>query len=478
LVCFGALVALVGTFYAEEDWRGQRDWNQYREATEARGESLDLRSYIPKPVPEEDNFAEAPIVKSLFGPNAGKILTNDLYAHAANNIPETDISWDKAPRHFLDLVAWQMASAALQSGPLKPEQNFKTDKTDLAARAVAAPAVLEGMKPDAAEFAELRAASTRPYSRYPLFYDMENPWSILLPHQGKIKELCNRLSLEACAELAVGQPDQALADVKLMLSLADSIKSDPFIISALVRAACVGIVSQPVWEGLAEHRWNDAQLQELQARFLSYDLLTDMQQPLKEERVVGVLAVDRVMKQGIGRFFPTGWWYEEKLNYDSLIDLQMKGVVNLAAKTISPFRSESNAKEKNRHLDESSGSDLKAILHHHLIASMMEPALNRVYVRIAESQITADQAALGCALERYRLANGQFPETLSALTPQFMPRLPNDVITGQPYKYRRTDDGQYVLYSVGWNERDDGGVPGKRLFDEQEGDWVWDYRPS
>jgi len=52
------------------------------------------------------------------------------------------------------------------------------------------------------------------------------------------------------------------------------------------------------------------------------------------------------------------------------------------------------------------------------------------------------------------------------------------VITGQPYKYRLTGDGQFILYSVGWNEKDDGGVPGKRRFDDQEGDWVWDYTAS
>ena len=37
------------------------------------------------------------------------------------------------------------------------------------------------------------------------------------------------------------------------------------------------------------------------------------------------------------------------------------------------------------------------------------------------------------------------------------------------------DEGRFVLYSVGWNEKDDGGVPGKTRFDESEGDWVWEY---
>ena len=49
------------------------------------------------------------------------------------------------------------------------------------------------------------------------------------------------------------------------------------------------------------------------------------------------------------------------------------------------------------------------------------------------------------------------------------------MLTGEPYKYRRTEDGRFVLYSVGWDEKDDGGVPGKTLFDEKQGDWVWEY---
>ncbi|MGI8967322.1 MAG: hypothetical protein ACR2H1_14730, partial [Limisphaerales bacterium] len=79
------------------------------------------------------------------------------------------------------------------------------------------------------------------------------------------------------------------------------------------------------------------------------------------------------------------------------------------------------------------------------------------------------------ALERYRIANGKFPENLAALSPQFLQKIPHDVINGEPLKYRHTDDGQFVLYSIGWNEKDDGGTPGKTLFDDKQGDWVWRY---
>ncbi|HEX7618773.1 MAG TPA: hypothetical protein VF480_08655, partial [Verrucomicrobiae bacterium] len=58
---------------------------------------------------------------------------------------------------------------------------------------------------------------------------------------------------------------------------------------------------------------------------------------------------------------------------------------------------------------------------------------------------------------------------------------------GQPLKYRRDPpsqssgaaSGQFVLYSVGWNETDDGGVvgfsPKGQSLDTSKGDWVWQY---
>jgi len=106
---------------------------------------------------------------------------------------------------------------------------------------------------------------------------------------------------------------------------------------------------------------------------------------------------------------------------------------------------------------------------------MLLPALNKVMLKTAAAQTAVNQAAIACALERYRLANGHFPEKLDALAPQFITTLPKDVLTGEPYRYRRTEDGRFVLYSVGWDDKDDGGVSGKTLFDEKQGDWVWEY---
>ncbi|MGA2138797.1 MAG: hypothetical protein ABSH14_08055 [Verrucomicrobiia bacterium] len=485
LICVAVLATLAGLFRAEENWRGKHAWNKYRQELESRGEQLDFKAFIPKPIPDDQNFAATPLIKSWFTERTNyNARWNDSYSRAENIVKA-----DKDHRGITDLVAWGRvfastnANGKVESGPL-----------DMASRAKAVPSTLEALKTNEAVFAALRAASLRPNSRYPVQYNLEDPWGILLPHLGNLRQVCRRLDLKACAELAAGQSGNALEDVKLMLYLTDSVKEEPFLISYLVRIACLQIAVQPIWEGLAEHRWSDAQLQELQTRLPPCDFVADLKQPLDSEQAAGILTVDLLLKgkyhiaqlansveprvtinEVAFRVIPRGWYYQEQLTYCALHQEQVKGTFDATRKRVSPSQVALNAGELNRELSEGRLESVGAILHHHVMAGLLLPALQRITLKAAIAQTVSDQAALACALERYRLANGQFPETLGALVPRFISPMPHDVITGEPYKYRRMDDGQFVLYSVGWNEKDDGGVPGKTLFDEKEGDWVWQY---
>jgi len=76
-----------------------------------------------------------------------------------------------------------------------------------------------------------------------------------------------------------------------------------------------------------------------------------------------------------------------------------------------------------------------------------------------QAKIEFDVAAtrLALAIECFERERGRYPESLEALVPGFLPSLPQDSITGTPFGYRRTDDA-YVLYSTGFDGRDDGGL--------------------
>ena len=104
---------------------------------------------------------------------------------------------------------------------------------------------------------------------------------------------------------------------------------------------------------------------------------------------------------------------------------------------------------------------------------------------LAQAMIT--EAAVACALVRCRLAQGAYPQNLNDLSPRYLERVPADVINGQSLHYRRTEDSQFLLYSIGWNVRDDQGAVsinnhgGRTIWsvlDVSEGDWVWPYPRS
>ena len=124
------------------------------------------------------------------------------------------------------------------------------------------------------------------------------------------------------------------------------------------------------------------------------------------------------------------------------------------------------------------GTDTKHITLFNIFEKWFLLKLDLAPRRFALGQASVDLAQTAIALERYRLAIGAYPESLDALAPKFIVKIPHDVINGQPLKYRRTDDGQFILYSVGWNETDDGGqIALTKLgnVDVEKGDWVWRY---
>jgi hypothetical protein len=60
------------------------------------------------------------------------------------------------------------------------------------------------------------------------------------------------------------------------------------------------------------------------------------------------------------------------------------------------------------------------------------------------------------ALGEYRARHDRFPDELAELVPETLDELPIDPYSESPFGYQRRG-GQFVLYSVGENERDDGG---------------------
>jgi hypothetical protein len=66
-------------------------------------------------------------------------------------------------------------------------------------------------------------------------------------------------------------------------------------------------------------------------------------------------------------------------------------------------------------------------------------------------------AAVGLAAVRFRQAEGRWPKSLEELVPKWMSEAPIDPFTEKPLVYRVEEEG-VVVYSIGVDSKDDGGV--------------------
>src|SRR5258708_1520903 len=66
IIVFGSFVLLAVLFYAEEDLRGWLAWENCKHELAAKGEVLDWNTYIPSPVPDDQNFFKAPKMTDWF----------------------------------------------------------------------------------------------------------------------------------------------------------------------------------------------------------------------------------------------------------------------------------------------------------------------------------------------------------------------------------------------------------------------------
>jgi hypothetical protein len=457
------LVGLVVLFYAEEYVRGRWAWERHLRQLAARGDSLDIHKFVPPPIPDDQNMAAAPIFATLFTESNGfTTLSRQL------SLPSTKHAWDADWRsgRKLDFTVWKKA--------------FTNDDLTLA------------LKKYDGVLSEIAAAAQRPQARFAVHYE-DGP-AALCPHTTCVLKCSKLLRLRALVRLDADQGDLAAQDLLLMLRLGQALENEPLLLSPLVHNSLVTLADQILWEGLLARRWSAAQLAAFQREFERLDFLRDFRCAFQGERCVAVWllqAIHNPPRQFLSDYYtptaeyliryvlPRGWIYLNCLNRDQAYVNHFLPCIDIPAQRIFPERCSKYVSP----LDPAAeGVYWPRVLPYHYLEYILDLAFSDWLKNSAKGQTVAQQAALACALERYRLANDRLPEKLEALVPQFIAKIPHDVMDGQPLRYRLESDGSYKLWSVGWNQKDDGGEVAylnpkapedQRILDDQMGDWVW-----
>ncbi len=477
------LILVLAPFVAFENWRAHRAWDRFIADTAAVGDDLSPESVIPPPVPDEENFAAIPLLQEFFQytTNAsgkrvrvwGRLGRLDPYPNGGN-----DPWWDSNWKHgrATDLTSWQAA--------FRSDTNFPS----IAVPGAPGSNVLFALSKFEPELILLREAASRSQARFPVGY---GDASGLMRHLNPLRRCTWVFQLKAVAELGENKIAAAAADTEYALRVADSPRLEPFYISHKSRSESLQLALQPLWQGIVCSQWSGDQLARFDLLLSRVDFLADSQRVLRGMRDLVVLPEMDLAWKKPGQYaketgeapedwtwrllyvFPDAFFIQNKEKYGRMVQRVLASIdikarrVDVAA--IEALRAEISS------LEEIPWWRIPYVS----LARWNAGHVPRWAEEFAHTQTMIDLARVAIALERHRLRYGQFPESLDALDPEVRPAggIPHDVINGEPLRYRRTDDGRFELYSVGWNQTDDGGTPrwlgGCGAPNIVEGDWVW-----
>ena len=461
-------------FYVIERLVGELAWQGYRKEALARGVKLNLADYERPPIPDDENYAAAPIFKKLMLPGdpakIGKIFELPPRQRTGSK--------NKEPGP-LDLTDWQQGFLKAQWIPTAGE-NPAGD-------------VLFALERMSGPLGEIRSASSRPKTQWPFKWS-EGPNTPTV--FGTLQGMSMCFSLRARALLALDRPDEALGEIRQIARIADSLKGEPFLIFGLVRIAIWNLALAVAEQGIQAGKWRAADLVELERLFGSTNQLAEWKQSLDSERGHGNYYLDRAVtasptafgEETYGLFntgafppskpdpalsailgiVPRGWIRRAQVGYNRSLDGELEDIDSEGELIAPRFSRAQSAASNPSWLDRLRPSK-------YILSGASGGVFAFASFRAFELHSRLQQLRVICALTRYRQAERRFPESLSDLVPAYLPAVPRDIMDGQPMRYRRADDGGCRVWSIGTNRSDDGGTLRNR--NRTAYDWVSELPP-
>jgi len=277
---------------------------------------------------------------------------------------------------------------------------------------------------------------------------------------------------DSCLQAQDGELEQALASTEALVQTGRSIGDEPFLISVLVRLAIRNISIRSTERVLAQGEVGDNGLAKLQAMLIQEEKEALLLNGLRGERAAidlffqglddGTIEsreLAMVLGSGGGRQTakPSGWdWLDDELETAwpafaaGSIPKNRAAMLEYLTHVIEVAREPLHLQEsKMRELEEQARTLPP-------LARQIAPATAKVAQAFRRCQAETRCAIAAVAAERFRLANGHWPESLVELTPKYLQEVPLDPFDGKPLRFRESAEG-VLIYSVGPDGKDDGG---------------------
>ena len=458
------LLAVAALFTATHfflNWQSERRWQAYVKEGRARGVKFNLTEFAPPIIPDEENFAALPMMRAVFAGGKSPMALPPEYPPSFG---------DPRKGERIDWVKWQAYFK---------DAGFISETTDSPPRDV-----LRALEHYAPQFQEWSEWETRTKCRFPL--DCPAGIELALPYLGIFRDASKLFNLRMRAHLALGDSAAACMDFCEGFQASRALDEEPALFPALGQASILEALCDSVGEGLADHVWADIELAKLAKNLSTVALWRRYRLALQSARAANNLMYDRYAvstpterwnlytASQAGRpsppimsaikFTPHRFFRDNQLRHNQWAD-EMLARFDAGATRFDP-----NGATPSSPKNWDTWFDLFYYFLFHVTALNSEADF-----RFLRVQTKLDQTGLAIAIERFRIARGMIPETLAELMPNFLPELPRDIYSGVPMIYRQTENGRYLLYSVGPDRRDDGGEIDPKKSEKSLPDLSWPY---
>lgn len=453
------VVVLVSSYYGYHNRRSKAAWSAFQKALNARGQSLDIAPFLPQPVADPANFARSAAFLGWLSKSNREV--SGLLAR----IQSGERTMRDRDTILLSWYSQQVTPLEPYLTIIAPQLSTGFERT----RKHHARMLLKGLESIGGTLRDLAATA----ERLPAFQISTNRDAQALLRQPRqptiaLENLHLIFQLRACASLEAGSPVDAAEDVLTGLRLIRLAHQLPDVRSAERVQTLLSHSLQPLWEGLRQRVWTEPQIATMQQELEYFNLLADYTNAVRRA-VLGNISLWRgiaerrstaaawhsgyAMRPGL-RLQPHAWWFENCILLYSVGENCIKLVDTTSGRI-----------ELANYWRDSNGLPLDPDSRNLLQQNWWRGSDPKV---VAFAQTFLSQAVIACGLERFRLLNGAYPETLDQLVPAFLGRIPHDAVSGRPVKLQHTDTGGFVLRGVGGNGVDDTESPASD-------DWLWAY---
>jgi ABC-type transport system involved in multi-copper enzyme maturation permease subunit len=313
-----------------------------------------------------------------------------------------------------------------------------------------------------------------PRGRYPITFSKDG-FSTLLPYAQRNRAIAGLLGYDALLRAQEGDCDGAIASCHAMIHAGGALGDEPLLISQWIRQACRALALARLERVLAQGQPSEKVLAALQRRLQEEEAEPVLLIGYRGQRAILDRFMETIVSEGV-RFklalIAQGWlrlrihWLDEVFLFSGLSARSERAAMLrfLTRYVETAKRPPEEQVEALRVLAEQARQLPVAARSLMFETREAQESFAQMFARIGHGNWAQMRCAIVLvALERYRLRNERWPDSLEALVPAFLARVPSDPYDGRPLRYRRLADG-VVVYSIGPDCVDDGGKLGKMFW--------------